>query len=418
MKRQLVHILPDANQAMHFKRLDQIDWLSLANAKQVVIHIAPIYLTELESQKVHNKSLRLRDRAGDSVKWMAKLADEPDPITLRSGVELRFITNEPTIDLAAEKLNPQIADDILIAAALELAATTTDPVCIASDDTGIKVKLRSRAVVSYLALDAADKLAVEEEADQKELRELRAEMARMKSRTPKLVVTAKDGKEFVKFDAITPKAELLSLADVKKKYPLSSTPPASTPAPARTGKFDLASLGVHSAAARNEAIEHYYARYAAYQREYADYLKQLGRMFTTGFRLSNEGRGLASKIDVVITFPSIVRVRRIKDHPKVPKEPEPPRRGSLAGAFAVYDPVDLDLLTPHLPREGAPFIRRDENAVEYSVSDLKHDYGIELDPILIVFEDGVEPQSFSADYTAHCVDTDAFRGTINFVLNT
>jgi hypothetical protein len=79
----------DANAALHFKRADQIDWCSLANVASVVLIFAPVFLRELEEQKLYNRSSKLRQRADDTTRWLAGLMDVAEP-NIRLGVLDRY----------------------------------------------------------------------------------------------------------------------------------------------------------------------------------------------------------------------------------------------------------------------------------------------------------------------------------------
>src|SRR5258708_3041213 len=69
------HIFLDCNSALHYRRADQIDWCALADSAEVALVIAPVFLRELEQQKVVNGSKKLRHRADDAVRWLASRLD-------------------------------------------------------------------------------------------------------------------------------------------------------------------------------------------------------------------------------------------------------------------------------------------------------------------------------------------------------
>ena len=52
-------IFPDTNVFLHFRRLTEIDWCALFNAKTVTIVIAPVVTGELQEQKTLNSSRKL-----------------------------------------------------------------------------------------------------------------------------------------------------------------------------------------------------------------------------------------------------------------------------------------------------------------------------------------------------------------------
>ena len=75
------HVFIDANTALHFKRPDQIDWRTLANANEVVLVAAPVLLRELEQQKVINGSSKLKDRAADYTR-IPQVTDPSDAVSV------------------------------------------------------------------------------------------------------------------------------------------------------------------------------------------------------------------------------------------------------------------------------------------------------------------------------------------------
>jgi hypothetical protein len=94
MRASLVHIFLDSNTALHFKRPDQIDWQELTNSNQVVLVAAPILHRELEQQKIHNPSRKLRERAGDYIKWLVQFVRDPDR-EVRPGTKWLFFLSSP-----------------------------------------------------------------------------------------------------------------------------------------------------------------------------------------------------------------------------------------------------------------------------------------------------------------------------------
>lgn len=111
------YIFLDTNTALHFRRPDQIDWSALVNASEVILVAAPIFLRELEREKVHNSSSKLRKRADRYVRWLNNFVDDPSK-EVRPSVRWCFLPHEPQIDFVANSLSPEIADDRLIASVL------------------------------------------------------------------------------------------------------------------------------------------------------------------------------------------------------------------------------------------------------------------------------------------------------------
>lgn len=415
MKKGIAHLLPDTNMALHWKRLDEIDWPSATGAGHCIMHIAPVFLRELEQQKVHNRSPKLRERAAATIRWLSGLIDEAGPIELRRDVELRFIAHDPLIDFASNRLNERIADDVLLASALELAQQLGETVGIATDDAGLRVKLRSRASLATVRLPEEDRLPTEADPDQKELAELRREMARIQTRCPKLVVAMEDGETFAKVDMVRDVDPVTPLDEVRTQH--EPLPPK--PAPAEGLPLGLRGLSFDRNAAFNTRLELYFSQYADFEREHAEWASFIRRSFVAAFKVENAGAAPAQNIDVIITLPEGVTPVRMEDAPKRPRAPilPSPDRQSPFGAARELSGISNYVMPDIGPRDGRAYIRESRNAVEYDVASLKHGFMNRLDSVLIVFDEGVPPHSFEASFQASCNETDAVEGTLRFAID-
>ena len=139
-------ILLDTNLALHFPRLDQINWPALSGCKACTIVIAPILLRELEQKKIFGATPVLKE-TGEPDDRLPAWQD----VGLRSdsgatGVTLLFMESEPAIDFASHNLVREVNDDHYIASAFERHARTGSATMIASNDGGMALKLRSRPI--------------------------------------------------------------------------------------------------------------------------------------------------------------------------------------------------------------------------------------------------------------------------------
>ena len=132
-----VFVFLDANIAMHFRRADEIDWLELVGSRSVTLVAAPVFIRELDHHKVAHSVKRLRDRAAATIAWLVNQMDSEDPVYIRPGVELLFLSNDPKTDLEQHGLNRQIMDDWLIASILEFDVPQGASVAVATADGGM-----------------------------------------------------------------------------------------------------------------------------------------------------------------------------------------------------------------------------------------------------------------------------------------
>ena len=185
-------ILIDTNIALHFPRIDQLDWPGLTGCRTCTIVIVPILLRELEQKKIFGATPSIRERAGRTIEYLVAKMAETDPIHVRPDVTLVFLEHEPGIDFEANLLVREVNDDQYIASAIEHAAKAGHDTGIASNDGGMALKLRSRPV-SVLRLPDELRLPLDQDPRDKELREAKAQLVQLQTQRPKLATTFAGG---------------------------------------------------------------------------------------------------------------------------------------------------------------------------------------------------------------------------------
>lgn len=389
-------ILIDTNQVLHFQRIDQIDWRALTGSDRCTLVIAPILLRELEQKKIFSPSAALKARAAGMIDFLVGQMALPDPVVLRPNVLLAFAEHEPTIDFAAHHLVREVNDDHYIAAALERQSATSLTTFIASNDGGMAMKLRSRPI-RVLRLPDELRLPADVDAEQKELRDAKREIARLKSRQPKLSVTFTGGdtrREIRNARAIEFGAA--GLEEMKAKHPLLPLPEAGrSPAGGElTGLRAFSNL--HGAGSRSR-VEQYNAELLDYYARYERYLAEL-EAWTEIFRLTaqvsltlhNDGSATATDIDVTVRFPSTIFLSSVRDRPKEPEAPEPPSRPGSFDAIGSYFAESgarayTDFLTPAFDfHEGSVYVDDDDpHTAQFSAKSLKQKCELAFDAFLL-----------------------------------
>jgi len=119
-------LLIDTNTLLHYRRLNEVDWLKETSAPEVDILVPPVVIRELEKHKDLHSVKRIRKRAAEYVKWFSSLLSDGLSTELRPGVTLRFLSVEPSLDFALHQLNKDLADDWLIARAIEQSQNRPD----------------------------------------------------------------------------------------------------------------------------------------------------------------------------------------------------------------------------------------------------------------------------------------------------
>ena len=424
------HVFIDANTALHFKRPDQIDWRTLANANEVVLVAAPILLRELEEQKVINGSSKLKDRAADYIKSLHAFVRHPET-EVRAGVRWWFLPDEPQLDFAAERLSQTIADDHLIASVLHYTRQSVVSVSVATADLGLEVKLRSRRIG---VLELPDDLRLPAEPDPFELenRHLRRQIARFEARMPKLSVEFEGGAQHHALSLRDPDANsVTSLDQIRVDNPYMHGTQAVARRQDRVGAAfaDIQRLtqqfGVSAERADkyNEELEQYFNQYQHYLDHHAAWRETLSLHHLVKLVIANDGTAPASNIDLDLFFPDGTRPVDEDDIPKEPKAPKAPRRPQgivemrgLGGSdylSPLMKPNLHDVINPN--DDGQPIVGKDGDSVRIGYSALKHGFSVTSDGLMFRFADAEVVRAFSVEFRLSADELlDALEGQLHF----
>ena len=382
-------IILDTNIALHFAPIEQIDWAEVSKCKRPTIVITPILLEELERQKIFNSSFALRRRAQRSIDDIERLMELEDPVEIRSGVTLHFLDHEPTLDYKAHRLDRDVQDDRFIAAALERHSLGDVPVYIASNDSGMALKLRSRAV-NILKLPAALKLPEEEDALQKELKQTRLALEKLRNRQPRLTVRFSDRTR--KQEVVTPSAvdtDVPSLADMRAQHrviPVAGARYGTSPASRAPGPQVMPGFTATDRAKKyNDSLEVYFGKYASYIEKLHSWSEMLRLCSEIELELFNEGSGTATDVDIILRFPASVGVLQPSDFPARPEAPIPPSSIYQHRVGSVIDRNFLNLRSHFSLNDGDARIHEDQpGIVRFSARSLKPKCVLTLQDFLIV----------------------------------
>lgn len=428
--RTTAHIFIDANAALHFLRPDQIDWLRLTGANHVLLVAAPIFLRELENQKVHNPSKKLRVRAADYVKWLARFIDEPGA-EVRPDVRWHFVDEEPLLDFAAHRLSFSIADDHLIASTLTYAQRVTGPIFVATGDVGLKVKLLSRRLSPLFLADEA-RLPSELDPEQKELQDLRRELARMKNRAPALSLTFPNKRDNLEVTLMLAGApDVQSVAEIRREYPKLPVPgsrPRGYAIPAlheaHVSGLLLQRWTSEQIVAYNQDLDRFYEKWAEHVEAVRAWENANRRRLAVTLLLVNAGTAPATDIDVRLALPAgvtPVTEDQLHKRPTPPEQPRPARTLASIGALMAAVPVDAWMPSVLVPigddPDGRPFTEADARRIEFSVRTLKHHDEVTFDPFALSFDGADNIKNFEAEYEITLAEVpDVVRGKLRFVV--
>ena len=392
----------DTNIALHYLRLDQIDWAGVTGHKYAEIVVSSVVLSELDKHKTDNFSKKLRRRAAEYSAWLLEKFSNP---SLNRNVSLIFRPNEPMLDFVQHQLDGTILDDRLIATVIEYADEFPErPVVVITADLGLILKLKMRGI-SVSSLPDKLRLAEEPDADETELKNLRSQLARYGNRMPRLALSFEGGEPVLEVAAtnLIPKESFISdkMAAMKAKRPLMTQREGTLPS---SGGLSGLSKGVpvnieqaisglsHSQQSLyNSRLERYYAEYENYLEEFYDYGVLNSIQITLPLILSNlEGIAPATGIDVVLKSPEgTTFINTRTNRPTVPTAPEKP-----SSPFHVPFDRNAAFISPRIPdlrqimRENAsdqPRLTLSENSAQFFVPSLKHKQTTALLPIFLDF---------------------------------
>lgn len=389
-------ILIDTNIALHFPRIDQIDWPDLTGCRTCTIVIAPILLRELEQKKIFGTTPTIKERAGRTIDYLVAKMAETDPVYLRPNVTLVFLEQEPGIDFEANLLVREVNDDQYIASAIEHAGKASNDTRVASNDGGMALKLRSRPV-SVLRLPSELGLPLELDPRDKELREAKAQLLQFQTQRPKLATTFADGSRKREIrNAKTLPTRIATIDEIKSRHaPLHLPAPKQIDFNSRFAGDIAASGGLRGAFGLgspvsveryNDALPQFYAKYGGYASRMADWLEHIRLSATIALKLHNNGSATATDVDVTLRFPEGIVVWRPRDFPGEPKEPQPPRRPGTS-ATSTRDPFAHDLgYLQHLNlnvHDGAIHVDEKRRTVHFSAKSLKQQCVLTVDEFIL-----------------------------------
>lgn len=387
---------------------------------------APVLLRELERQKVENSSRKLRARAGEYVKWLAIFLRDP-ATEIRRGVHWHFIDHEPALDFASNRLSIAIADDHLIGSVLDYGQQSPGPVFVATADTGLEVKLRGRGI-SPLILPEAARLPAEQDPQEKEVLDLRRQLACLQSRAPALSLVFPDKTEHLHFMLMAPaRSEVPSVDDIRYKYPKLPVS-GGLPVDGSSNRYQVTDTILRSQNWVPEQIVEYNQKLDCFYQEWARYAEAarawedgVRRRFQVTLLLLNRGSAPASNVDISLLFPAGVTPQTDDQVPERPSAPTAPARGFTLANIATMVRTQVDTLNmsrlSDAGSEGHALTIPETRRVEFFVGSLKHHHHFPLEGLIVSFDGRDDIKSFVAGYEITLTEhPDVVHGSLHFVV--
>lgn len=383
-----LYILPDTNILMHFTRPDQLDWTARVGRKDVIILLCGVTMREVDKHGALHPVRRLKDRARNLKAW---IRSHIGPAATTTPYPVIVDAREPTAFLQRD-LDPDMADDRLIAAALMLQAEGRE-VVIFSDDTIVHAKLPAFGLKGLWA-DEADRLKDEPDPLEAENDRLKRRVATFESRQPELAIEWPDGVPL--FDTVIFPAhprDVLSPAQMRAKWMPLPDPGPTPPMPRTTDLAELGKFGPsqEDVLAYNVALEAYFLDYEAYFENAKAFATAQAHVVPLNFVAHNRGTAVATSFRASIQTPPGMQLLDPDDLlGDPPMAPTPPRR---PGTFRVDDALALlghSRTPPRLARiprfpgtrDNSPYLDREEGVVRLRRDKLQHHHSFAFDPAM------------------------------------
>jgi hypothetical protein len=436
----------DTNTFLHYRAIEEVDWLTILGAGHVSLVIVPIVIRELNKHKDYPKAGKARERASATLIKLSKWAEEIQPVEIRSSVELNFLALDPTIPFSEHSLSRDVSDDFLIASVIQHRSEhSSDLHVIVTADLGLKLKAKAFGL-QVLQLAESLKLPDELLPDERRTKELESQVRRLQNRLPLLKLLFGDGgtRHEVTLEAYevltTGKLDNL-IADLREKNPRMEIPdPKPTETPAAENGVMAFLLGldlgvpVKEIKEYNDKLETYFKACRKYLKARDNYLESLSRTVPIALVITNDGTCPADDVDVFAHFPDGFTLLSESELPEEPSEPKLPRRPlsrqeTVGSAFSsIVNPSYISYGSPNLldfqnfkssPRNvGHPSIKKTKSYdVEIDIGKIKHGIPESLDTIYAVFESVNDARSFTIDYRLHATNLpDPVSGQLHLII--
>jgi hypothetical protein len=421
----MTYLFVDTNVLLHYRRLEEIDWLALSKSKKVTILLCPAVIRELDRLKVSHPQNKFRKRAQEITTALHSRLSGSSSDVIRDGVRLEFIAEDPDIDFAAHKLRPEITDDWLIGSSIIWKRIhPNDETRIVSADLGVSIKAMAKGLHVF-APQETDKLAEELDSDEKRIQQLQKELAEMRNTLPSLSLCFWDEppeQQFIRRGVQPPVAfdeayAAHELERIRSRYP--HFPAADKSETARMSELERIGLrlagGFSLPIAKEEVdsynsdLEAFYQSHEAYLRELHDYRAKELLKIVFEIALSNDGNSPAEDVDVHLHFPDGFQL--FDDDEYTSQAPDPPQPPNRPGTFG-FGNLNLPALNktgikgggmPHIgppPNVSSPVIKRTSSYdVRSHVNKAKHGYILRVAKFIAVFDSYESAGSFKIEYS-------------------
>ena len=216
----------DTNYFYEYPDIGAVKWPEALGAVRVRLIILPIILRELNNHKDGGRKPQLAKRAASTLRnlnsYLVTCLAESNVAPVRTGVDILFEHRDAPIELP---LNPQVADDWLIAGILTYRSeNASEPLRLITEDVGLKIKARQFGI-EIAPLPESYRTSTPLDPNARRVQELERLLDESQNRSPLLEVRFNDspGNETltVSIPRLLTNADISALlAEIKEQVPL------------------------------------------------------------------------------------------------------------------------------------------------------------------------------------------------------
>ncbi len=394
----------DTNILIHYQPPDQVDWLAVTGASEVVLTLCVTVIHELDELKTLGKTVRLRKRAQDALRRLTEWAERKAPI--RERVTLRLIPDEPSVDWAAFGLDREVRDDRIIASVLR-QRLDADGAFLVTADLAPRLKAQARGIPVVTLADNYRQPDLMGEQDQEEER-LRQRLDAFERREPKLTLhlVTPTGRatrgEYELALPTHPEGEVERLVQEEERSLLAELAPF-----AGGGLHGMMLVDPADVKRFREAIPQYIEAFRAYLAEKRAHDLRVALTLEIGCVVANTGYAPGEGIHVALHVPDGPVVYNATTLPKAPLAPHRPTRpltavekitSSMNSLASMSNEIFSISAGPRGEMEVPRIKKINSYRVDHEFGDLQHGFELPLPPIYCRFEGPEAVRSFSIDY--------------------
>lgn len=323
MPNESTVVFLDMNVLLHFKPLREIDWNSIASARNVRLVLCSPVLDELDEKK---NDPRTAERARSAFAQLKQIENEGGQV--RNGVTLGTITDDKEVE--------GNCDAAIIQRVLDYRTNHDGQhIALVSDDFNMRKRCEAKGVPCIELGDQWQK-PLESEAVRK-LRKAEQELQRLKNRLPEFRLVAK----IITDDINPPEADIqielsprvkpaidvrTRMSEIAQKYPKLAharmTVTGLTLSRQVLGMTEPSSEEIHC---YNNDLENFLLQYEAALNSQNREAEAQVRSFCFELWLENNGGAPGTDVEVCVGFPDLVDVRQANEHlTRVVPMPDPP----------------------------------------------------------------------------------------------